>query len=51
MFCAEEIRVNCKKVSLTVALDGELVSMKTPLNFSVQKAALTVMVPNVIASV
>jgi hypothetical protein len=25
--------------------------MKTPLNFSVQKAALTVMVPNVIASV
>lgn len=51
VFCAEEIRVNCKKVSLAVALDGELVSMKTPLNFSVQKAALTVMVPNVIASV
>ncbi|WP_343578963.1 diacylglycerol kinase family protein [Acinetobacter sp.] len=50
-FCAEHIQVDCKKPQLTVALDGELREMQTPLKFAVEKSALKVMVPNVTASV
>ncbi|RZF53647.1 diacylglycerol kinase [Acinetobacter halotolerans] len=50
-FCAEQIRVDCKKTQLTVAVDGELREMHTPLNFAVKKSALKVMVPNVVTSV
>lgn len=50
-FCAEEIRVDCKKSKLTVAVDGELVQMQPPLKFSVKKSALKVMVPNVVTPV
>lgn len=47
-FCAENITVGCKKDKVTVAIDGELMVLETPLNFSVQKSSLKVMVPNVI---
>lgn len=47
-FCAENIIVGCKKDKVTVAIDGELMELETPLNFSVQKSSLKVMVPNVI---
>lgn len=50
-FCAEQIRVDCKKAKLTVAVDGELIAIETPLKFSVEKSALKVMVPNVITPV
>lgn len=50
-FCAEHIQVDCKKPKLTVAVDGELMEMQTPLKFSVKKSALKVMVPNVITPV
>lgn len=49
-FCAENITVGCKKDKVTVAIDGELMELETPLNFSVQKSSLKVMVPNVITS-
>ncbi|MGV0887196.1 diacylglycerol kinase family protein [Acinetobacter venetianus] len=47
-FCAENITVGCKKDKVTVAIDGELMELETPLNFSVQKSSLKVMVSNVI---
>lgn len=47
-FCAENITVGCKKDKVTVAIDGEIMELETPLNFSVQKSSLKVMVPNVI---
>ncbi|WHR58512.1 diacylglycerol/lipid kinase family protein [Acinetobacter haemolyticus] len=50
-FCAEKIEVGCKKMQLTVAIDGELVEMQSPLKFSVEKSALKVMVPNVTTSI
>jgi len=51
-FCADHVIVECaKKSKLTVALDGEILEMKTPLNFTVEKNALNIMVPNVITSV
>lgn len=50
-FCAEQIQVECKKKKLTVAVDGELMEMQTPLKFAVEKSALKVMVPNAVASV
>lgn len=43
--------LNVQKSKLTVALDGEILEMKTPLNFTVEKNALNIMVPNVITSV
>ena len=40
-----------QKSKLTVALDGEILEMKAPLNFSVEKNALNIMVPNVVTPV
>ncbi|EPP9872756.1 diacylglycerol/lipid kinase family protein, partial [Acinetobacter baumannii] len=51
-FCADHVIVDCaKKTKLTVALDGEIIEMKPPLNFTVEKNALNIMVPNVTTSV
>ncbi|MDV4272363.1 diacylglycerol kinase [Acinetobacter baumannii] len=51
-FCADHVIVECaKKTKLTVALDGEIIEMKPPLNFTVEKNALNIMVPNVTTSV
>lgn len=45
-FSGEEVRVYSKKSELTVAIDGEIVKIKTPLKCSVDKHALNVMVVN-----
>lgn len=44
-FCADEVIVESRKRFLTVAVDGELMVLKTPLKFAVQKNALQMMVP------
>lgn len=44
-FGAEKVIVYSKKPKLTVAIDGEIVSMDTPLNLHVEKNALNIMVP------
>lgn len=50
-FSAETVIVNSRKSDLTVALDGEIVEMKTPLKLHVEKNALNIMVPYAAASV
>ncbi len=46
VLCADHVIVDCaKKTKLTVALDGEIIEMKPPLNFTVEKNALNIMVP------
>ncbi|MFW1736581.1 diacylglycerol/lipid kinase family protein [Acinetobacter sp. ULE_I001] len=50
-FGAQKVIVYSKKPKLTVAVDGEIVSMTTPLTLHVEKNALKIMVPHVIASV
>ncbi|MFW1857757.1 diacylglycerol/lipid kinase family protein [Acinetobacter defluvii] len=50
-FSAENVKVYSAKPKLTVALDGEIVEMRTPLKLHVEKNALNIMVPNVITSV
>lgn len=50
-FGAQRVIVYSKKPKLTVAVDGEIVSMSTPLKLHVEKNALNIMVPHVIASV
>ncbi|WP_111860808.1 diacylglycerol/lipid kinase family protein [Acinetobacter sp. CFCC 10889] len=49
-FSAENVIVNSQKPKLTVALDGEIVEMSTPLKLHVEKNALNMMVPNVTTS-
>lgn len=44
-FSGDEVTVYSKKARLTVAIDGEIVEMKPPLKFSVDKNALNIMVP------
>lgn len=44
-FCANEVLVESPKRFLTVAVDGEIMVLKTPLKFAVQKNALQMMVP------
>ncbi len=44
-FCADEVMVESEKHCLTVAVDGELMVLKTPLVFRVHKNALEMMVP------
>ncbi|KAF5294286.1 hypothetical protein FQR65_LT19993 [Abscondita terminalis] len=44
-FGADKVIVYSKKPKLTVAIDGEIVSMDTPLNLHVEKNALNIMVP------
>ncbi|QOW46818.1 MULTISPECIES: diacylglycerol kinase family protein [Acinetobacter] len=50
-FGAQKVIVYSKKPKLTVALDGEIVEMTTPLKLHVEKNALNIMVPHVTSSV
>ena len=50
-FGAQNVIVYSKKPKLTVAVDGEIVSIATPLKLHVEKNALNIMVPHVIASI
>ena len=50
-FGAQKVTVYSKKPKLTVAVDGEIVSMTTPLSLHVEKNALKIMVPHAAASV
>ena len=45
LFSAELVKIESHKKSLTVAIDGELVQIETPLRITVMKNALKVMVP------
>lgn len=45
-FSADEVTVHSKRKKLTVALDGEIVEIQTPLKISVLKNALKIMVPH-----
>jgi diacylglycerol kinase family enzyme len=50
-FCADVIKINAKVKTMKVAIDGEIVRVKTPLIFKIAHQALQVMVPHVTASV
>ena len=50
-FSGHEVNVYSKKSHLTVAIDGEIVEIKTPLKCYVEKYALSIMVPHDITSV
>ncbi len=50
-FCAEKIQIRTHKARLKLAIDGEVSTLKTPLNFSVLPNAITLLVPYVTASV
>lgn len=50
-FSGESVKVYSKKPKLTVAIDGEIIELQTPLNFHVEKNALKIMVPHDSASV
>jgi diacylglycerol kinase family enzyme len=41
----EQLRVDSKRGHLTVSIDGETCSMKTPLDYRIRKGALTVIAP------
>ena len=45
-FSGEEVWVYSTKPQLTVAIDGEIVKIKTPLKCRVDKHALNIMVSN-----
>ena len=44
-FSGDHVVVKSKKKCLTVAIDGEIVEIKTPLTFHIEKNALRIMVP------
>ncbi|MGE8539213.1 MAG: diacylglycerol/lipid kinase family protein [Acinetobacter sp.] len=50
-FAAEQVRIESRSKKLMVAIDGEIVVMTPPLNISVLKNSLSVMVPHDPASV
>ena len=50
-FAADQVTIHSKRTKMTVAVDGEIVTMQPPLNISVQKNALNIRVPNDSASV
>lgn len=45
LFSAERVVIESQKKTLTVAIDGELIQVETPLHISVLKNALKLMVP------
>lgn len=50
-FSADQVVVKtCKGQTIHLAIDGELVQTRSPLHFSVEKNALTMMVPHAITS-
>lgn len=50
-FTADQVVIHSKAKKLSLAIDGELVKVKPPLKIWVDRAALKVVVPNVITSV
>ncbi len=50
-FSADQVKISSKKKQLTVAIDGEIFEIDTPLNISVAKSALKIMVPHATTSV
>ena len=46
-FSADHVKVYSQRPKLTVAIDGEIVELNTPLNIHVEKNALNIMVPYV----
>ncbi|MGX5699991.1 diacylglycerol/lipid kinase family protein [Acinetobacter kookii] len=50
-FSADHVEIHSKAKKLTLALDGEIVEIQPPLNISVRKHALKIMVPYDSASV
>lgn len=50
-FSGEKVTVYSKKAKLTVAIDGEITEIATPLKFNVDKNALKIMVPYASTSV
>jgi diacylglycerol kinase family enzyme len=50
VFCAETIRIESKAWQMKVAVDGEIFHVQTPLQFSVAKSALIMIVPHHIGS-
>lgn len=49
-FSADQVVVDCKRKKLTVAIDGEIEELQTPLTFAVKKNALNIMVPAHVAA-
>lgn len=50
-YCADQIQIDTGRPQVKLAIDGEIVSVKPPLQFSVAKQALTIMVPHVTTSI
>ena len=50
-FAADQVTIHSKRTKMTVAVDGEIVTMQPPLNIAVQKNALNIRVPHDSASV
>lgn len=50
-FCAQSIRVESRSKYMKLAVDGEIVRVKTPLHFKVARHALQIITPNAAASV
>lgn len=50
VFCAENIEISAKQKRIKVALDGEIMSLKMPLNFKVLHDAIQVRVPHATSS-
>lgn len=50
-YCADQIQIDTGQRQVTLAIDGEIVTVSPPLYFSVAKQALNVMVPHATASV
>ena len=50
-FAADQVTIHSKRTKMTVAVDGEIVTMQPPLNIAVQKNALNIRVPHDFASV
>ena len=44
-FCAEDVRILTQKPTMKVALDGEILRLRTPLKFKVAHDAIKVRVP------
>ncbi|GAA5011238.1 diacylglycerol kinase family protein [Acinetobacter puyangensis] len=50
-FCADHVEISATRPLMKVALDGEILKLRTPLKFSVLHDAIQVRVPRVVTSV
>lgn len=50
-FAAQQVKIYSRANRLTLAIDGEIVEVTTPLNISVDQHALKIMVPHAVTSV